>query len=103
LFLGCIAFFTASNSLTNALMLITESRELEMALETMYVGTIGAQMALHALWCVLAPIPWGKRLLAGTAAGLVLYAGAALGWKPFDLLPLQGGNYPRFDLRLCGR
>jgi hypothetical protein len=49
-------------------------------------STVGAQMALHGIWCVLAPLHWGKRFSAGAAAGLVLYAGVVLGWSIGPLL-----------------
>jgi hypothetical protein len=72
--------FRAINSLSYPLMLVAEHRVFAMVLVFACQSTIGAQMALHGIWCVLAPLHWGKRFLVGATAGLVLYAGVALGW-----------------------
>lgn len=45
------------------------------------MGVIGAEAALHAIWCVLAPTPIAKRLAIGIAVGLVLYGAWALGYS----------------------
>ena len=44
------------------------------------MGAIGAEGALHAVWCVLAPVGFAKRLVIGVRVGLVLYGAWALGF-----------------------
>jgi hypothetical protein len=43
------------------------------------MGAIGAEGALHAIWCVLAPLRFAKRLAVGVQVGLALYCAWALG------------------------
>jgi len=44
------------------------------------MGVIGAEGGLHAIWCVLAPVRFAKRLVIGVGVGLVLYCAWALGY-----------------------
>ncbi|MBC8868870.1 MAG: hypothetical protein H8E44_05605 [Planctomycetes bacterium] len=78
LFLGCIAFFAAANCLIFPLMLVADANQI---LGTFFVAAwysaIGAQMALHAIWCVFVPLHWIKRFLVGATSGLVLYGALA--------------------------
>ncbi len=52
----------------------------QAALVFMCVGAIGAQGALHAVWCVLAPVGFIKRLAVGVGTGLILFGAWALGF-----------------------
>ena len=80
LFLGCVALFAATNFLTFQLMLVpAQNMVIPVILICVCYSSIGAQMALHAIWCVLAPLDWIKRFLVGAASGLVLYGALALG------------------------
>ena len=97
LFLGCVAFFFASNSLSYLLMNATwrTGPVLGIAFQVAWTSTIGAQAALHCIWCVLAPLPWGKRFLAGATSGLVLYAGVVVAWF---VVPVVCGTAGGLDL-----
>ena len=44
------------------------------------MGAIGAEAALHAIWCVLAPVGFAKRLAIGAGVGLVLFGAWAVGY-----------------------
>jgi len=73
LFLGCVAFFAATNGLHYPLLLISRRDDiLGMVIGAAQPSMMGAQMALHSIWCVLAPLHWAKRFLVGVTVLLVL-------------------------------
>lgn len=81
LFLGCVAFFVVTNIVSFPLLFPRgPDHVLVMVLYAAGLSAIGAQMGLHGIWCVLAPLPWAKRFLVGATSGLVLYGSVAVGW-----------------------
>jgi hypothetical protein len=76
LFLGCLALFFAGNGLTSLLMSGSmPNRAIALTLYPACVGMIGGQAAVHGIWCVLAPLHWAKRFLAGATSAIVLFGG----------------------------
>lgn len=81
LLLGCVASFTVANVSIFPLMLVANQRQVLWAvLLAACYSAIGAQVALHAVWCTLVPLHWIKRILVGTISGLVLYGAWAAGY-----------------------
>ena len=78
LFLWCLASFVAGNSLMSWLMSDpwgsgVVAWGLYQAMLPAMLGMICGEIALHSVWCALAPLHWAKRLLAGAASAIVLY------------------------------
>ena len=74
LFVGCLAFFFAGNSLASLSKYdYSPSRAIAMTLGPACMGMIGGQAALHSIWCVFAPLHWGQRLLAGATSAIALF------------------------------
>ena len=83
LVLGCVTFFVVTNSLSYVSVSLYPDWLYPVLAIGGYVtcmSTIGAQMALHGIWCALGQLRWTKRLAAGATSGLVLYGGVVAGW-----------------------
>jgi hypothetical protein len=83
LVLGCVTFFVVTNSLSCvSLSLYPDWLYPELAIGgyVACMSAIGAQMALHGIWCALGQLRWTKRLAVGATSGLVLYGGVVAGW-----------------------
>lgn len=75
LFLGCGAFFAVANGMVFPMMSFSDPSEmLGLCFIAFWYAAFGAQMALHAVWCVFVPLHWIKRFLVGATSALVLYA-----------------------------
>ena len=77
--LGGVCLFAVVNVMIGPLMeLIGPNDPLAPLVYTCF-GALGAQGALHAVWCVLAPVGFVKRLAVGVVTGLVLFGAWAVG------------------------
>jgi len=75
LFLGCVAFFAATNLLMFPSIFFAgqPTDVVAILMGVCLYSSIGAQMALLAIWCMLVPLHWVKRSLLGATSCLVLY------------------------------
>jgi hypothetical protein len=78
--LTCVLVFAVNNFAFAPLVSGVSPFPPETILMLVCVGGIGAQAALHAIWCVLAPVGLVKRLTAGVVAATVLYGSWVLGF-----------------------
>lgn len=86
LFLACVAFFAVANfSIFPLMLLVGPDRVFGMFFVAAWYSTIGGQIALHAIWCVLAPLHWIQRMLVGATSGLVLYGAFTAGFALYAL------------------
>jgi hypothetical protein len=81
LFVVCFSFFAAVNLLLGGVRPIRLGFHYDFLLlySGAFLGMLGAQFALHSIWCVLAPFPWPKRYLVAVLCGLVLFGSFAVG------------------------
>lgn len=86
LVLGCVTFFVVTNGLGCIFHLVDVMGRLWIALYVAFQAAIGAQLALHGIWCVLAPLSWANRLLVGAMSGLVLYGSVVAVWIVVPIL-----------------
>ena len=85
LFLGSVAFFAAANGMVFPMMLAVQPDQvLGLYFLAFWYAAFGAQMALHAVWCVFVPLHWIKRFLVGATSALALY-GVLVGAFAFSL------------------
>jgi hypothetical protein len=93
LFVGCLAFLFAGNSLASRLMAGEfSSRAIARVLfPVAFNAIIVGQLGLHSIWCVLAPLHWAKRLVVGTASAMVLFGGLLI-------LPFLAGTLDAAEL-----
>ncbi len=80
LVLGCVTFFVVTNSLSYLALSDWLYSVLAIHGYLACMSMIGAQMALHGIWCALGQLRWTKRLAVGATSGLVLYGGIVAGW-----------------------
>ena len=89
--LACVLPFTVANLLAAPVSYRVSDDDPRFVLGCLCIGIIGAEGALHAIWCVLAPVRFAKRLAIGVAVGLVWYGAWALGYVASA--SLHGGPY----------
>ena len=77
--LACGLLFAVANFLVAPLMSRGGPGDPGAVWVYLCMGAIGAEGGLHAIWCVLAPVRFAKRLAIGVGVGLVLYGAWALG------------------------
>jgi hypothetical protein len=82
-FLACLGLFAGTNFAIAPLMDWLSPHDFAAWLVFACVGAIGAQAALHAVWCVFAPTGFGKRLTVGVGSGLALFGAWSLGYAVF--------------------
>lgn len=101
-FVACLLLFGLTNFASWPLLLWVPSVGIAwFALAFACQGAIGAQMALHAVWCVLAPVGFRKRLAIGVAAGLLLFGAWSLGSAVFTFhMPILHWE-PLLTVLLC--
>jgi len=82
IFAGCVAFFAVTNLLQNLAMGFRPGFDLAaIVFVTACIRAIGAQAGLLAIWSVLAPAPWSRRLLVGVSSTLVVYGAWVIGYS----------------------
>ena len=76
----CVLLFAFGNLVIVPLTSGAGPNDLMIALVFTWLGTVGAQGGLHAVWCVLAPVGFIKRLAVGVGTGLILFVSFVLGF-----------------------
>lgn len=88
----CVLLFAVSNFAMGALATMFRRGALPVVLALVCYGAIGAQAALHAIWCVLAPVGLARRLTVGLVVALILFGAGVLGFALFEGWGRPGGG-----------
>lgn len=86
-----LLLFVVANILIGPLMARFQPSVPEAAMWNCLAGMIGEEGGLHAIWCVLAPVSFFKRLAVGIGAGAILFGAWALGYA----IGISQGGYLR--------